>query len=231
MELVEVKNNRIFTDSLKFAEKFGIAHRNLMITIRELSAVGVAPENYFFEDTFINKQGREYSRFLMSEEGFMFLVMNTKAKPERMKEIWRIQILFIEAFKKMQEKLLKLKNNQENIEWKKTREQGKNIRLELTDTIKDFVEYAFSQGSSNAKRYYSNITKMEYKALGLMEQKNPKLRDVLDTMELYQILMAEDLVKRQLKKYMEKELHYKEIYLLIKQDVENFAKGLMIGGD
>ncbi|MGL5191072.1 MAG: hypothetical protein ACRC7S_15650, partial [Cetobacterium sp.] len=148
---------------------------------------------------------------------------------EKRKMLFEIQEKFVEAFFYMEKQLMLSRVNQSNIEWKKTREQGRNIRLELTDTIKEFVDYAFNQGSSNAKRYYSNITKMEYKALGLMEQKNPKLRDILDTMELYQILMAEDLVKRQLKKYMEKELHYKEIYLLIKQDVENFAKGLMIG--
>lgn len=228
MELVKVENKKVYTDSLIYSEKFGIAHRNLLVTIREFTATGVAPENYFKEDKFINRQGREYTKYLISEEGFMFLVMNTKAKPDRMKDIWALQVMFITAFRKMQEELLKLKNNRENIEWVKTREQGKNIRLELTDTIKDFVDYATGQGSTQAHRYYGNITKMEYKALGLMQQKVPKLREVLDTMELFQLLLAEDLVKRQIKKYMEENKHYKEIYILVKQDIEIFSKSLQL---
>lgn len=227
-KLVEVKKNEVYTDSLVYSEKFGIPHRNLLIKIRELAAVGGAPENYFKSDKYINKQQREYERYLISEEGFMFLVMNTKASPERMKYIWEMQLLFIKAFKKMQQELLKVKTNQRNLEWSKTREQGKNIRLELTDTIKDFVEYATEQGSKNANRYYSNITKMEYKALGLMQEKIPKLREVLDTMELFQLIMAEDLVKRQIKKYMVEKLHYKEIYLLVKTDLERYVNVLKL---
>ncbi|MGL5716181.1 MAG: Rha family transcriptional regulator [Cetobacterium sp.] len=228
MELVEIKKGEIYTDSLIYAKEFGITHRDLMEKIRNLTAEISAPENYWKLSKYTNKQGREYEKYSISKKGFMFLVMNTNAHKNKRKMLFEIQEKFVEAFFYMEKQLMLSRVNQTNIEWKKTREQGKNIRLELTDTIKIFVDYAFNQGSSNAKRYYSNITKMEYKALGLMEQKNPKLRDVLDTMELYQILMAEDLVKRQLKKYMENNLHYKEIYLLIKQDVENFAKGLLI---
>jgi hypothetical protein len=93
-------------------------------------------------------------------------------------------------------------------------------------TTKNFVEYATLQGSQNAKRYYGNITKMEYKALGLLAEEKPKLRDTLDLMELHQLILAEDLVRRQFKKYMQEKLHYKEIYVLVKQDLEKFADSL-----
>ena len=36
-------------------------------------------------------------------------------------------------------------------------------------------------------------------------------------------------VKRQFKKYMTEELHYKEIYLLVKQDLLRFTDSLFIG--
>lgn len=227
-KLVEVKKNEIYTDSLIYAEKFGIPHRNLLIKIRELAAVGSAPKNYFISDKYINKQQREYERYLISEEGFMFLVMNTKASPDRMKYIWEIQLLFIKAFKKMQQQLLRIENNKSNLEWAKTREQGKSIRLSLTDTIKEFVEYATSQGSKSAKLYYMNITKMEYKALGLMQENVPSLRSNFDTMELYQLLMAEDLVKISIEKNMELGKHYKEIYLLAKIDLERYINVLKL---
>ena len=98
----------------------------------------------------------------------------------------------------------------------------------MTDAIKDFVEYAFSQGSQNAKRYYTSITKMEYKALGFIQQAKPNLRDTLDLMQLHQLILAEDLTKRSIEKYMKENLHYKEIYILVKQDIENFAKTLLL---
>lgn len=114
------------------------------------------------------------------------------------------------------------------MEWLKTREIGKSIRLSLTDTIKEFVEYATSQGSKSAKLYYMNITKMEYKALGLMQENVPSLRSNFDTMELYQLLMAEDLVKRSIEKNMELGKHYKEIYLLAKIDLERYINVLKL---
>ncbi len=229
MELVEVKRNEIYTDSLIYSKEFGITHRHLTEKIRELTAEISAPEKYWKITTYTNKQGREYEKYLINKKGFMFLVMNTNAHKDKRKLLFDIQQKFVDAFFKMEQELATIKVNQANVEWKKSRELGKNIRLELTDTIKDYIEYATNQGSKNANRYYSNITKMEYKALGLMEQKNPKLRELLDSMELFQLLLAEDLVKRQIEKYMEENLHYKEIYILVKQDLERYSSSLLIG--
>ena len=223
-KIVEVKRNEVHTDSLIYAEKFGINHRDLLEKIRKLTAELSAPEKYFQESKFINKQGREYTKYLLNKKGFSLLIMNTGAKgKEERRLLLEMQENFIDAFSKMEQELLKAKYNSNNLEWNKTREQGKEVRLELTDTVKEFVEYAVSQGSKNAKRYYSNITKMEYKALGLVQENSPKLRETLDTMELFQLIMAEDLVKRQIKKYMLENLHYKEIYLLVKTDLERYA--------
>ena len=69
---------------------------------------------------------------------------------------------------------------------------------------------------------------MEYKALGFMQQNKPKLRDTLDMMELHQLILAEDICKRSIEKYMNEGLHYKEIYILVKQDIEKFAGALRL---
>ena len=90
------------------------------------------------------------------------------------------------------------------------------------------MDYATSQGSTSAKRYYGNITKMEYKALNFVQLGKPKLRETLDTLELYQLLMAEEICKRSIKKYMDQKLHYKEIYVLCKQDIEKYANVVLI---
>ena len=91
-----------------------------------------------------------------------------------------------------------------------------------------FVEYATNQGSKSANMYYKHFTSATYKALHFMQQAKPKLRDTLDLLQLHQLLLAEDLCKRSIKKYMEENLHYKEIYILVKQDIEKFADSLFL---
>lgn len=228
MDLIKVERGIVFTDSLKFSEKLDVNHRNVLKDIRELVATNVAVQNEFIETTWTNAQNRIYPKFEMTKKGFMSLIMNTNVTPSKKQLLYEVQNQFIDAFEKMEKIILQQELNKNNLEWSQSREQGKQIRLDLTDTIKEFVEYAFSQGSENAKRYYTSITKMEYKALGFIQQAKPNLRDTLNLMQLHQLILAEDLTKRCIRKYMEENLHYKEIYILVKQDIENFAKTLLL---
>ena len=229
MNLVEVKGKEIYTDSLVYAEKFGILHRDLLEKIRKLTAEVSAPEKYFKESKFTNKQGREYVKFLINKKGFSLLIMNTNAKGvNERKLLLEMQENFIEAFFSMEQALMKVQTNNNNVEWLKHREVGKGIRLALTDTLKEFEEYAVAQGSKNAKRYYVNVTKMEYKALSFVQSGQPKVRELLDTMELHQLLLAEQVARKSFRRYMDQKLHYKEIYILVKQDIENLAKILLL---
>ena len=229
MNLVEYKKGEILTTSLKFSDEFKIMHIHVLEKIKKLTIEHSIVKNQFKEDTFINDRNREYPFFWITRDGYMTLIMNTAAKGESVKLLFEKKQLFIQAFNKMEELLLKEKTNKQNLDWSKSREQGKKIRNELTDTIGEFVDYATAQGSENSKFYYANITIMEYKALGIMQENTPSLRNTLDTMQLYQLILAEDLVKKQINKYMINKLHYKEIYLLTKQDLLKFADSLMIG--
>jgi len=104
------------------------------------------------------------------------------------------------------------------------------LRAEYTDTIKEFVEYATKQGSSHAKTYYANLTKMEYKALRFLEksEKVPSnFRNILDSLQLSQLMLAELLAEETIREGMEDERHYKEIFLLAKQAVEKYADSIM----
>ena len=228
MDLIKVERGIVFTDSLKFSEKLDIVHRNLLIDIRNLVATNGAVQNEFIETTWTNAQNRIYPKFDMTKKGFMSLIMNTNVTPAKKQLLYKVQNEFIDAFEMMEKLILKEQVNKNNLEWNNSREQGKQIRLETTDTIKEFVEYATNQGSKSANMYYKHFTKVEYKALGFIEQAKPNLRDTLDLMQLHQLILAEDLTKRSIKKYMKENLHYKEIYILVKQDIENFAKNLLL---
>jgi Rha family phage regulatory protein len=228
MKLVEYKKGEVLTTSLKFADEFKITHMEILRKIRNLTMEYPIVKKQFKEDVFTNDRNRQYPFYYITRDGYMTLVMNTSAKGESVKLLFEKKQLFIKAFNKMEELLLTEKTNKQNLDWNKSREQGKEVRIQLTDTIRIFVNYATGQGSKNSKMYYANITKMEYKALGLMQENVPSLRNTLDAMQLYQLILAEDLVTKQIERYMIRDLHYKEIYLLVKQDLLRFADSLMI---
>lgn len=222
-EIVEVRKKQIVTTSLKFAEEFAINHTEVLKKIRNLTSEYPLVRNRFSEGTFINGRGREYPVFYINRDGYMTLIMNTSAKGESLEFLFYKKEMFIKAFNELEEMVLTQQRNENSIEWKRARTQGKLVRRETTDIIKEFVEYAINQGSKNAKRYYGNITKMQYKALGIIQLGKPKVRDILDIMEIGQLAVAENIVQQGLKRYMEEKVHYKEIYLLCKQDVEEFG--------
>lgn len=224
MQLVEIKNKELMTTSLIFAKEFELNHQHVLEKIKNLTVEYSTVKNQFREDVFTNNRNREYHFYWITRDGYMTLVMNMGAKGKSLERLFEKKQMFIKAFNELERRLLIEYTNKKNAEWLSYREQGKNVRIELTDTIKDFVEYAKNQGSTNAERYYGNITKMEYKALGIIQEAKPEIRNTLDTLQLYQLILAEDLAKRMIKAYMDEGKHYKEIYLLVKQDIEKFAE-------
>jgi prophage antirepressor-like protein len=101
-------------------------------------------------------------------------------------------------------------------EWLGIREESKQIRRYETDQIKLFVEYAKSQGSRNADRYYMIFTKLITGKLGI----NSRQRDNLSQETLMELRALETLTKMRIKKLMDENLPYKEIY----QDIKEIIK-------
>ncbi len=227
-ELVRSYRNEILTNSMIIAEKFGKSHKNVLqkidnlqknlsIIMAEKSVTKKNKEIEVFRERTRTVRGREFRYVEMNKPAFTLLVMGFTGKKALE---WRRT--FNAAFYQMEHILL----NNANLEWKQNREQGKQIRLGLTDTIKDFVDYATNQGSKSAFRYYSNITKMTYKALRLIE-KNEKVskdfRNTLEIMDLHMLLSAEMTARKALAESMKKGLHYKDCYQVAKQKVMQLA--------
>lgn len=203
-------------------EEFWIAHNEILKKINNLAGeiIPVKFDKMFIKTTYINTRWQEYPNYSINRDWYMFLVMNISTKKAHDKKIQ-----FIEAFNLMEKALLQ----KDNIEWKKTREIWKNIRLECTDKIQEFIEYAKEQWASWwVKFYYSNLTKAEYKALKLIEYDKPRTRDMLDKMELSQLMIAENIVTKVISSEMQKNTHYKEIYVLCKLALDKFADTLYL---
>jgi Rha family phage regulatory protein len=104
--LVFIQNGQVLTDSLTVAECFGKEHRNVLADIRnQLDKLAEAGEHEFSllnfqQSTYKNERGREYERYLLTEEGFT-LVAFSYTTPEAMK----MKVKFIQEFKRMKEAL------------------------------------------------------------------------------------------------------------------------------
>jgi hypothetical protein len=61
-----------------------------------------------------------------------------------------------------------------------------------------------------------------------MVQKKPKLRDFLNLYEVSELLLAERVAKNSLRKYMDLEREYHDIYNSVKDDLISFGSGLKI---
>jgi len=212
-------------DSKLIADKFGKKHAYVVTLIKKL--VLDFDEIKESESPLIREKedeyrGKKYIYYEMDREFFSHLSMRFKGK-----KAFKWQKQFIKAFFQMEQALLR----QSNLEWKQEREQGKQIRIGLTDEIKTFIDYAISQGSQNAKHYYTTITQMNYKALCLIEA-NEKIdknfRNTLDIMDLHNLLSSEQIAKKALMDGVEQKLHYKDIFQLAKQRVLQFADIILI---
>jgi len=231
--LVAVHGNEVFADSRVIAEKLGKQHQHVLRKIdqlqKEIADLGV-PNGGTKKDEGIEVfkgktrfyRGQTFRYFEINKPAFSLLVMGFTGKKSLI-----VKRTFNKAFYDMERMLL----NHANLEWTRSREQGKQVRLNMTDAVKQFIEYSTKQGSRNASRYYASLTRMEYKALGLIE-KNEKVskgfRNKLDQMDLFLLTSAEMVARKAIAEGMELNLHYKEIYQLAKQKVMELADLMII---
>lgn len=227
--LVSVERGFVFCDSHMIAEKFDVDHNKVVRTIKnfidrfdrikvDMKSTLNLKNPPVFKETEKEYRGQIFNGYEMNKTAFEHI--STKFKTDLALE-W--QLKFIDAFDSMERTISQIANQKANAEWLEARKAGKFIRREETDIVKQFVEYATSQGSKNAHHYYSNISKMENKALFLLDQKYNNIRELLDMGQLMMISVADKIVSKALKEGMKNGLYYKDIYQNAKQNIELLA--------
>lgn len=104
MKLVFIENGRTVTDSLTVAEVFGKRHDDVLKAIRGLECSEEFSLRNFAESTYKNDRGREYPKYIITQDGFSFLVMGYTGK-----EAARFKEMYINEFNRMREKLTEQK--------------------------------------------------------------------------------------------------------------------------
>jgi len=100
LQLVYIENGRTVTDSLTVAEVFGKSHDKVLRDIRELECSNEFSLSNFGESNYTNDRGREYMKYIITQDGFAFLAMGYTGKlAATFKE------KYIKAFNEMRTKL------------------------------------------------------------------------------------------------------------------------------
>lgn len=172
-----------------------------------------------FQNALNKKRGGQDKSYFLNEKQFMLLVAVSKTTPESL--ILKMRI--IDEFLRMRKALAQMASTRTSEEWQHVRSDGKAVYHLKTDVIKTFVDYATSQGSKSANMYYTNLAIMENRALFLIEQKYPNVREVLNIKQLMQVATADQIVEKALVDGMKQGLPYKEIYTLAKDRVIQFS--------
>ena len=102
-------------------------------------------------------------------------------------------------------------------EWKSQRSDGKVIRREETDVIRQLVEYAKRQGSQNADRLYITYSTLAQKTAGITS------RETATVVQLNTLAFAETVIRNVIAGCMAQEVPYKEIYRICKERLREVA--------
>jgi len=152
VEIIGKRNEeRLITTSLKVAEVFEREHKDVLESIRNLTAEKSAAK--FFNETTYKSRGKEYPMYEIDRDGFSLLVMGFNGE-KALK--WKLK--YIDAFNAMENELKRIYTERQ--QWQIERDKGVVIRHILTDTIKMKI------ADSPHKRFaYPNYTNLIYRAL------------------------------------------------------------------
>lgn len=216
-DLVIMKGNEVFTTSLAIAEGVESDHESIIKLLKKYSSI---EELSGFEIGKVGTKGRPIEVAYLNELQATILITLMKNS----KKVIEFKIKLSKAFFKQQKLINQLMQQRQNQDWLIKRKETKVMRRECTDMIQKFVQYAISQGSKSAEKYYMNISRMELTGLFLMEQKYPNARDVMNIRQLNLIEMADEAIAYALEEAMHKQLPYKECYQFAKERVEMLSK-------
>lgn len=218
--LVVANGGEPTTTSTVVADRFHKRHDTILRAIRNLQCSDEFGRRNFAEISITDSCGREQPAYRITKDGFMFLAMGFSGR-----DAAALKELFISAFNRQVREIERLRRLQGDPEWRQARVEGVVARRGETDTIRQFVEYAKSQGSRSASRYYVCLTRETNRALFFVQGAcGPGFRDRLTLQQLATLAMAEKIVERALLQGMSDRVYYKDIFRLAADRVRAFAQ-------
>jgi len=211
-ELVYVKKNDVFIDSLTIAEKTENEHESIKRLITTHKSRFLTLGNLPISNREIIGAGRPEQYYELNEQQATFLITLLRNN----EKVLNFKLSLVQEFYRMRQILIQ----RQTTEWLQTRKQGKLVRRDETDTIQEFIVYAEKQGSKNANKYYITFTKLVNKAVGLQSGQ----REQASWKTLAFVSMLEDIICKTVAEEMRNSTYYKEVYQICKRKVGQFAE-------
>lgn len=225
---LNLTNGKVYCDSRELAKQFGKRHAHVLKSIEKelerfnqpkIGLIDLSKE-YFKKCEYVDKQGRTYPRYLLSFKGFQQIALQFSGD-----DAFLNRVRFIEFFEKLinnveVDKLQAITNSKDEL-WLQFREEGKEFRTKLTDTIKKYVtDYRYEvEKKFNDGKYYYHYTTLIYNLLDIDLPKGTNPRDVLDKRMLVRLEDKEIEVAKLIEQYS-KDMHYKDVYRKIKEELK-----------
>ncbi len=213
-ELVILKRDDIFTNSLIIARGTGNQHKSVIALIKKYIKFFERFGNLRFSDLkSTNPQGGRPTKVYYLNEQQATLLMTFLDNSEI---VIKFKVELVRQFYEMRKILLE----KQTALWQQTRLQSKENRLKETDGIKLLVEYAKSNGSKNADKYYITFSKLANKAVGL----DSNQRDTATASQLNNLILIEHIINHLIKEGIASQVYYKDIYKACKSRIETFKE-------
>lgn len=196
-ELVTLKGNDVFTDSLVISEGTGNKHHAIQQLISKYEVDFAEFGKVAFEMRPL-KSGQSSKVYLLNEEQATLLLTYMK----NTEKIRSFKKNLVAEFYKMRRFILERQTQT----WIETRKAGKLTRRVETDTIQKLVEYAKGQGSKHADKLYMTYSKLANKMAGIQK------RDEATVMQLNNLSLMENIILHVIDTGILAGKHYKEIY-------------------
>lgn len=215
-ELVYLKRDNAFTDSMVIAKGTGNQHHTITRLLRKYRKdFEESGRLEFIDFKSINpKGGRPTKVYYINEEQATLLITyldNTEVVRSFKKKL-------VHQFFEMRKVLAEKKTDT----WLETRKAGMITRKAETDIIKKLVEYANEQGSTHADKLYVTYTKLANRIIGVDHRENAT------TMQLNNLTLAEHIILNVIQNGIAASKHYKQIYKDSKDRLELFSDIAML---
>lgn len=206
-----IRNDKVLGNTREVALSFGKQHKNILAkidrTIEEWSKDNELKNKlvgYFLKSSYIDEKGEYRKEYLLTRDGFSFLVMGFTGKKA---DKWKVK--YIDMFNRMESAL----REKQSTEWKKTRIKGKLTRRSETDAISQYlIPLAIDQGSKNSGKLYMNYSKLVNNSIGIPpKSRGLATRRVLNTVETMETLIEKVITEESIKG-----TYYKDIYKICK---------------
>lgn len=197
-------NNELRTDSRNLASLLNHRHRTILENVDkyncELMELGPLPFETEKGSSLPQGGFAKETRFSLLNEDQCYFILTLMRNNDH---VVKAKLNLVKAFRDARTQLA-----YRDI----ARIDGKQVRKLETKAISDLVDYAKAKGSKSADMYYTNITKMTNKLLGI----ESGTRDNLDARTLGNIAVMEKIVSNAVSDGINAGLDYKEIFQLAK---------------